>query len=195
LPVVVKALARQVPHKSDHGAIALDLSTARAVEAAFQSISDALRARGLDPKPLLVQHQVERGLEVLVGGRTDTHFGAVVTVAYGGVLAEILHQSVTRLAPISIETAREMVFALPRADVFAAGYRGQPARDFAALAQTVAGVSALVADLAERGLSAELDVNPVIVQAEGEGCVAVDALLEIASFVRPRPTLAEAAAR
>jgi acetyltransferase len=195
LPVVVKALARQARHKSDLGAIATELRSARAVETAFRSISDMLRAKGLEGQPLLVQRQVELGLELLVGGRTDIHFGPVVTVAYGGVLAEVLHQSVTRLAPVSIEAARQMVLALPRADVFAAGYRGQPAHDFDALAETVAGVSALVAALAERGLSAELDLNPVIVLSEGEGCVAVDALLEITELPTARTTAPEAAAR
>jgi acyl-CoA synthetase (NDP forming) len=178
-PAVVKALARQVRHKSDVGAVVTELRSGRAVEVAFRAISEALRAEGLESRPLLVQRQVARGLEFLVGARTDTQFGPVVTVAYGGVLTEILRRSVTRLAPISTEAAREMVLALPHAAVFAAGYRGQAAADYAALAKTIVGVSAFVAELAANGLSAELDLNPVIVMEDGQGCIAVDALLEI----------------
>jgi len=122
----------------------------------------------------LVQ-QLELGIgEALIGLRRDNLVGPVITVGAGGVLAEIYRDVAIRPAPVSIDTAKEMIdevrgFALLR------GYRGQPAADCDALAQLVSALSGLAAYPA----IAEAEVNPVLVQRDG--VMMLDALIRLAA--------------
>jgi len=119
-----------------------------------------------------------RGLgEALVGYRVDEQVGPIVMVAAGGVLTEIYRDRAIRLAPVDLETAREMV-AEVKAFRALEGYRGRPAGDLEALAAAVAALSRLATDEEAKVMEAEL--NPVMVLERGRGVVAVDALVRVA---------------
>jgi acetate---CoA ligase (ADP-forming) len=111
-------------------------------------------------------------VELFVGGRNDPLFGPVVVAGLGGVLAEALQDVSTRLAPVDAGAARAMLGAL-RGAALLGPFRGRPAIDVAAAAEVIARVSQLLVELPELR---EVDLNPLLVGAEGDGCVAVDGL-------------------
>ena len=121
---------------------------------------------------------MESGLgEALVGYRVDPHVGPIVMLAAGGILAEIHRDRSIRMAPVDIEVAREMV-AEVRALQALAGFRGRPRGDLEALAAAVVALSNVA--LATDVQVLEGEINPMIVRAEGQGVVAVDALVRTA---------------
>ncbi len=165
-PLAVKALG--LAHKSEAGGLRLGLRSA-----------EALRVAAADLLPLgdglLVERQVEGGVaELLVGLQRDPQLGLLLTLGAGGVLAELLQDSRSLLLPASEDEIREALAGL-RIGALLRGYRGWPRGD-------VEGLVALVLALgrfAEAEAVEELDLNPVIVRAEGCGAVAVDALIRI----------------
>lgn len=178
-PVAVKALSAALPHKSDVGAVVLNVADAAGVQAAAREIAanvgrahPALRLEGV-----LVQEMVRGVGEVLVGFRRDAEAGPMVMLAPGGVLAELSGERALRLAPVTEAEAFEMIEALPSLRALA-GYRNRPAGDLAALARAVVALSQLAADPEV----IEAEINPLIVRPAGEGVVAVDALMRM---VRP----------
>ena len=126
---------------------------------------------------VLVQPMVRGVGEVLLGYRVDPQVGPIVLLAAGGVLTEIYRDRSVRLAPVDLDIAQEMI-AEVRALKALAGYRGKPKGDLAALAQAIVGVSRLAALTGLR--VAEFEANPLMVLAEGQGVLAVDALARLA---------------
>jgi acyl-CoA synthetase (NDP forming) len=171
-PVAVKVLSTAIPHKTEAGGVVLGVKD----EAGLTAAVDRIRSR-TGAGRFLVQ-AMEAGLgEALVGYRVDPHVGPIVMLAAGGILAELHRDRSIRLAPVDIEVAREMV-AEVRALQALAGFRGRPRGDLEALAAAVVALSNLAGATLVQVLEAEL--NPVIVRAEGEGVVAVDALVRTA---------------
>lgn len=163
-PAVLKADA---PHKSDLGAVRVDLRAAPAVRAAYADVST--RAPGRD---VLVQ-RMERGVaEMLVGLYRDPELGLVIALGSGGVLVEIIEDVALRLPPITEEDAREMLSELRGARLLE-GVRGRPGGDVDALIQVIVALAS--ADL--HGVSS-IELNPVLVRAKGQGVAVVDALVE-----------------
>ena len=170
-PVVIKAAGATLEHKSDVGGVVLNLRSETEAAAAAQRLSS------LSPT-LLIEEMVTDGVaEVLVGMRVDAQFGLLLVLGAGGVLTELLRDSVTLLPPF---TAASITAALGklRAAPLLAGYRGRPAADVEALVETVLACTRYARDNLER--LAELDLNPVIVRPRGRGAVAVDALIRLA---------------
>jgi acyl-CoA synthetase (NDP forming) len=165
-PVVVKADAIGLTHKTEAGGVVLDVGDAAAVRGACA----ALRARA-GAERFIVQERVGPGVELLLGARRDEVFGPVVVLGAGGVLTEVLRDVSVRLAPLDEGEAEAMLGegARPR---LLAGPRGLRAVDPAALVTLVEAVAGLIA--AEPRI-AEIDVNPLI--AAGADLVAVDALI------------------
>lgn len=173
-PVVAKILSRDIAHKTEAGGVALGLGGPDELVAAARRMVEAVRHRHPEARieGVLVQRMERGGLaEVLLGYHRDPHVGPVVTLAMGGVLAEILGDVAVRLAPVSEETARAMVEEVAGLAVIR-GYRGLPRGDLDALAAAIAALSRL-AGLPE---VVEAEINPLIVRREGEGVVAVDGL-------------------
>jgi len=174
-PVAMKAQAASLSHKSDAGGVILNLATASAVAAAWQQIHASIAAH--DPTVVLdgvlIERMGARGLEMIVGARNDPEWGPVVLVGFGGVNAEILADVRLITSDLSQAAIVAELMQLRQAPLLA-GYRGAPARDVAALARLVRRTMAIL--LGEPDLI-ELDLNPVIVHAEGEGVVALDALM------------------
>jgi acyl-CoA synthetase (NDP forming) len=173
-PVVLKIESPDIPHKTEAGGVRLNLRTAEDVCDAFDAIVASVRARapGARIDGVLVQPMVTSGTEIMVGGRIDPQFGAIVVAGLGGVFVELLRDTAVRLAPVSPAQARGMLLELKAQSVLR-GFRGAPPVDVDRLADTIARVSELLHD--QRGLIAELDVNPLI--CAGDRVMAVDALL------------------
>ena len=165
-PVALKALG--VAHKSEAGAVVLNLLDAAAVEVA------ASRLIGLGTG-LYVERMVQGGIaELIVGVTQDPLFGPVMTLGTGGVLVELLKDSATLLLPASrdeIEAALRGLRLFPLLD----GFRGRPKADLGAAIAAIEGVADFVQ--AHAAVIGELDINPLIVCAVGEGAWVADALL------------------
>jgi acyl-CoA synthetase (NDP forming) len=173
-PVVLKALAEDVVHKTDAGLVHVGARSDDEVrEAAVQLLEHAAQT-GRPLLGLLVQEMVRPVAELIVGGRVDPAFGPVVLVGGGGVTVELYKDVAIRLAPVTRGEAHEMI-RQTRAAALLAGWRGRPRGDVEALAQAVVAVSRLVSDL--RGELAEVEINPLAVLAEGSGVSALDALI------------------
>lgn len=164
--VALKALG--VAHKSEAGAVKLNLQN----EAAVRSAGEQLIGIG---SGLYVERMVEGGVaELIVGVARDPMFGPVMTVGSGGVMVELLKDSATLLLPAGredIEAALRGLKLFPLLD----GFRGRPKADLAAAIEAVLKISDFA--LANADTLAELDINPLIVCAEGKGAWVADALL------------------
>lgn len=170
-PVVVKATAAALEHKSEAGGVVLNVrNAAEAAQAAerLARLSDSL----------LVEEMVTDGVaEVLLGVTVDPQFGQLLTLGAGGVLTELLRDSVTLLPPWDASSIEAGLRSLRVARLLA-GFRGRPAGDVPALTQA----ALACARYAQANLEnlAELEINPVIVRPAGFGAVAVDALIRLA---------------
>jgi acetyl coenzyme A synthetase (ADP forming)-like protein len=169
-PVALKAAAPELVHKSDVGAVALDLRDAAAVERAFADMSARL---GAAAESVIVQSMVHPGVETIVGCTHDRAFGPLVLFGMGGVTAELTADHSLRIVPLTTEDAREQVRSL-RSSPLLFGYRGSTPVDVTALEELLLRVGILADEVPE---VAEMDLNPVI--AGAEGVVAVDMKIRI----------------
>lgn len=177
-PVALKVADPRVPHKTEIGGVVLGLSTEEEVRDAFHTV--VMRARsvldGETPEGILVQQQVDDGVEFIAGLVVDAQFGPFVLVGTGGVMAELLDDAMLSPAPVSPEEARNMIYRL-RGKALLDGFRGAHAADVDALVDTVVNLSKF--GHAYRDQVRELDLNPVLVREQGKGALAVDALLVV----------------
>lgn len=164
-PVVLKVLSPDVTHKSDVGGVALGIGSESDARDAFERIRQNLAARA--PKArfegVAVQAMARPGLEVLAGITRDPQFGAMVMVAMGGVLVEVLKDTAVRLAPVSEAEARAMLCEL-RGAAMLKGTRGTAPVDESALASLLVKISDFAARHPE---ISEMDLNPVVVYPDG----------------------------
>jgi acyl-CoA synthetase (NDP forming) len=172
-PVALKAASAVIAHKTEAGAVALNIADAAALRAAAQDMAARL---GSQISGFIAQPMVKGVGEAILGYRLDPLVGPIVALGAGGVLAEVYRDVVLRLAPVSEDEAREMI-ELVKGLAPARGYRGMPKGDLAALARAVAAFSHLPAIPAVT----EAEINPLIVMPEGKGVVMVDALLSAIS--------------
>jgi len=165
-PVALKALG--LAHKTEAGAVRLNLRSAEALRAAAEDMA------GLG-QGLYVERMVTAPVaELIVGVTSEPPFGLIMTLGSGGELVELLRDSVTLLLPASrddIEAALEELKSAP----LLAGYRGRPPGDRAAAVAAIEAVQSLA--LAQAGAIVELEVNPLIVSVQGQGATAADALI------------------
>jgi len=161
-----------VPHKTETGAIRLDVRDLAALKQAAREVVAAARKYKPDARidGILVQ-EMAFGTEIILGAVNDPTFGPTVAFGFGGIYAELFKDVTHRFAPFDAQTAREMIDEIKGAPLLH-GYRGLPALDVDALADALARLSLLIADHADR--IAEIDVNPLFVREQG--VVAADAL-------------------
>jgi acyl-CoA synthetase (NDP forming) len=178
-PVVVKLLSDTLTHKTDVGGVVLGVTDAQQLRTAASNIRTAVTAAVPDfaVDRLLVQQMVRAVTEVLIGFRRDPDVGPVVLLAAGGVLAEIYRDRSVRPAPVDLDQAQAMIVEV-RGLAVASGFRGAPRGDLDALARAVVAVSQLATTVAPTVVEAE--ANPVLVLREGDGVVAVDAVVTVA---------------
>ncbi|MBK1784098.1 acetate--CoA ligase family protein [Prauserella cavernicola] len=178
-PVVVKALSDRLPHKTEAGAVVLDVADAAGVREAVARIKASVAAYddSIEIDRVLVQRMAAKGVaEALVGYRVSPSAGPLVVLAAGGIYAELYSDSTVRLAPVDAATAREMIGDVRGLGTLA-GFRGAEGGDVDALVDTIVAVSNLAAD---RPDVVEAEVNPLSVGAAGDGAVALDALVRLA---------------
>jgi acyl-CoA synthetase (NDP forming) len=174
-PLVAKAIAPGLVHKSDIGGVILGLESVHEVRMAVATLRERLAAAGHELESVLLQRQVSGGLEALVGVVGDPTFGPLIVCGAGGVQVELLRDVSFRLPPVTETDAAEMIDRLRSRPLFD-GYRGAPPADRAALQLLLQHLSALVEEVPELY---ELDLNPVRVLRPGEGAVVVDARIRI----------------
>ena len=169
-PVVMKAVGAHLEHKTEVGGVALN------IRSALQAGEAVHRLRTLSDT-LLVEEMIGDGVaEVLVGLILDPQFGQVLVIGAGGVLTELLTDSVTLLPPFTPDAVRCALSTLKIAKLLD-GFRGKPRGDVDALVEVVLGIARYAA--AQLSTLQEIDVNPVIVRPAGLGAVAVDVLIRL----------------
>lgn len=175
-PLAMKIQSRDIPHKSEVGGVRVGVVSAEEAAAAF----DELIASTREHRPqaalqgVLVAPMASRGVEIIVGTLLDATFGPMVMVGLGGVMTELFKDVVYRPAPVSTDEAADMLLALKGAPLLN-GFRGARKADVSAAAILIAQVSQLAAQLKQD--VAEIELNPVLVHAAGEGVTVVDALV------------------
>ena len=165
-PVVLKATGGDIAHKSERGGVRLNLRSAAEVEAAARDLA------AIAPNVLVEQMVGDGVAEILVGVLNDAVFGLSLVLGTGGILTELLKDTVTLLPPFGRESVTEALLRL-RGAALLTGFRGRPRGDLAAAADAVLGI----ARYAEGHVAtlAELEVNPLIVRPKG--AIVVDALI------------------
>jgi len=179
-PVVLKADVPGLLHKTDAGAVELDLRTEAEVRAAYRRLAERFGKR---QRRVLVQPMIAGGTEVIVGVTDDHVFGPLVVFGLGGVTTEVLADHAARLTPLTDTDADQLVGSIRSAPLLR-GNRGQPAADVGALRDLLLRVSRLADDLPE---VAELDLNPVI--ARPDGAFVVDARIKLTPYRTQDPFL------
>lgn len=175
-PVVVKVCSEHIPHKTEVGGVVLGVGSPVELDGALATLRQRLaeRAPGVACSDVLVQPMCKGLTEVLVGYRIDPDAGPIIMLAAGGIWAEVLRDRSIRLAPVSVEGAWDMIREV-RSLQTVTGLRGRPMGDLAALAASISALSQLAVRPELRVLEAE--VNPMMVMGQGEGVLAVDALI------------------
>ncbi len=179
-PVVLKIASPDILHKTDVGGVKVGLSNASDVRDAFELM--VYRANRYLPEAriwgCLVQEMAPAGgTEVLVGMNRDPQFGPLVTFGLGGIYVETLKDVTFRIAPFSREEAAQMLKEI-RAHALLDGVRGKPPLDQEAIVDTLLRINQLVLDFPK---VAELDINPLTVYSKGQGAIAIDMRLILAS--------------
>jgi acyl-CoA synthetase (NDP forming) len=174
-PVVMKAQAAALGHKSDAGGVILNLKSADEVREAFGRMygNVANYDASIQLDGVLVEKMGRMGTEMIVGAKNDPEWGPVVLAGFGGVTAEIL-KDVRLFTPEMDQAAVHAGLLQLKQAPLLTGYRGSPALDVAALAGLIVEVGRIMAG---NPRIREIDLNPVIVHPEGEGVVALDALM------------------
>ena len=173
-PVAIKILSPDIEHKTEAGGIALGIAVEDAAHEHEALVARAM-ARDADAeiRGTLIAPMVS-GVECIIGMRRDPVFGPVVMVGSGGVFAEVIDDVALRKAPIDHAEAKRMIGELASAKVLE-GARGRPRCDVDALAGAVVALSRFAA--AHADVVESVDVNPFVVLAQGEGGLALDALI------------------
>jgi acyl-CoA synthetase (NDP forming)/GNAT superfamily N-acetyltransferase len=179
-PVVLKADVPGLLHKTDAGAVELDLRTEADVRDAYRRLTERFGER---PRQVLVQPMIADGTEVIVGVADDHTFGSLVVFGLGGVATEVLADHAARLTPLTDIDADRLIHSVRSAPLLL-GYRGRPPADLGALRDLLLRVSRLADDLPE---VTELDLNPVIVRPDG--AFAVDARIKVTPYQPQDPFL------
>ncbi|MGH9029126.1 MAG: acetate--CoA ligase family protein, partial [Acidimicrobiales bacterium] len=169
-PVTLKATGGAIVHKSDVGGVKLRLSSPEEVHSAYMAMK---RCLGEAMEGAVLQRMVDPGVETIAGFVRDRAFGPLVLFGLGGTAVEVLGDHATRLTPLTLADARELVLSL-RGSKLLTGFRGSKPVDLDALVDLVIRLGRLAEDLPEL---AEADCNPVM--AGPGGAVVVDARLRV----------------
>lgn len=180
-PVVLKAIADDLVHKTEAGGVVLGLEGADAVRAGALRIKASMARSGHTLTGLIVQPMLASGFELLVGVVHDETFGPLIAAGAGGTSAELLRDVAVRITPLSDLDAGEMLRSL-RSFPLLQGYRGAPACDLGAIEDLLLRLNALVETHPE---IAELDFNPVV--ARPDGATILDARIRVQAAPISRP--------
>lgn len=177
-PVALKLVSADILHKTEVGGVKLNLTSAIEVAAAAQDILASAKAARPDANidGLLVSQMVTGGVETILGVHGDPAFGPVITFGVGGILVELLQDTVCAIAPVSLDEARSMIARIKTAALLT-GYRGGPSHDVEALAKAIVDISHFV--IQQGGRLSSLEINPLRVMPGNGGVIALDAVIEM----------------
>lgn len=165
-PIALKTASPSVLHKTEQGGVILNIRNNR-------ELQDAINKMKADT--YIVQKMVLEGIEVIIGGKKDREFGSVILIGLGGIFVEVFKDTVLRVAPVDLVTARTMIDGI-KGSAFLKGFRGSKPCDIEALAYVLVNVSNLLIDHPE---IVSLDINPLVVLEKDKGCVAVDVKVQV----------------
>ena len=171
-PLAMKVMSADVVHKYDAGGVLLNVKGAEEARAAYGKILENVQRAvpGAKVDGILCEEMARKGVEVIVGATRDARFGPLLMFGLGGTFVEVLKDVSFRLAPMWRISASRMVRQI-RAFKILTGVRGNPPSDLASIEEVLLRLSALVCNHPE---ISELDINPLIVHAEGQGCSVAD---------------------
>jgi acetate---CoA ligase (ADP-forming) len=173
-PVVVKGCSADIAHKSELGLVKLGISSREEAGEVWAQMEAIIRKHGARFDGVIVAAMASGRREIMIGAHRDPVFGPVVAVGDGGKYVEIFRDTALLLPPFSKDEARAALHKLKVAPLFA-GVRGEPPMDVDALCDAVMRIGDLMLDPANRVVS--LDLNPVLLDSAGKGCVVVDAVV------------------
>jgi hypothetical protein len=169
---VLKVVSDDIPHKSEHGLVAVGLADEQSLGTAFDEMQRRVSALNRPTAGYLVQEMIADGVEVFAGVARDPDFGLSLAFGLGGVGVEVLRDFALRPLPLREGDAEAMI-AETRGAALLKAFRGRPAADIAALAQCLYALSDFAAANSDR--IDEIDLNPI--KARRKGCIIVDALI------------------
>ncbi len=170
--IVMKVMSSDVVHKFDAGGVLLNINGADEALAAYNKIIQNVTRAVPDAQiqGILIEEMARRGVEVILGASRDVRFGPLMMFGLGGTMVEVLKDVSFRLAPMWKISAERMVRQIRSFKVLD-GFRGSTPSDIAAIVDTLLRLSEMVCNHPE---ISELDINPLIVHAEGQGCSVAD---------------------
>ena len=181
VPVALKAIAPTLLHKTEHGAVCLDIADPQTAAVLALEMRDRLERDGHALTGFVIERMAPKGIEMFVGAMRDTALGPLVACGAGGTMIEIKNDVALRLAGLEVGDTREMIAELRCAPLLR-GYRGAPPKNIAAFEDIVARIDRLVSRFPS---IAEIDCNPVVV--DERGAWSVDARIRVESA--PIPSL------
>jgi acyl-CoA synthetase (NDP forming) len=173
-PVVVKGCSADIAHKSELGLVKLGVKTREEAGEIWAQMEEIIRRHGARFDGVIIAAMAGGRREIMIGAHRDPVFGPVVAIGDGGKYVEIFRDTTLLLPPFSKDDAREALGKLRIAPLFA-GVRGEPPMDVEALCEAVVRIGELMLDPAAKVMS--LDLNPVLLDSTGKGCVVVDAVV------------------
>lgn len=168
-PVVLKIISQDILHKTEAGAVLLDLKSKEEVERGCQRIVDNAESYNSNARleGVLVQHMAPKGVEVIVGGLRDSQFGPTVLFGLGGIFVEVLKDVTFRVAPLTDLDSREMIREIRSYPVLR-GIRGRDPSDENAIVSILQGTSQI---MMENSSIEQMDLNPIMVYGTGASIV------------------------
>jgi acyl-CoA synthetase (NDP forming) len=173
-PIVVKGCSADIAHKSELGLVKLGVKTREEAGEVWAQMEEIIRKHGARFDGVIVAAMAGGRREIMIGAHRDPVFGPVVAVGDGGKYVEIFRDTTLLLPPFSKHDVKDALAKLKIAPLFA-GVRGEPPMDVDALCDAVVKIGELMLDPAAKVMS--LDLNPVLLDSAGKGCVVVDAVV------------------
>lgn len=173
-PVVVKGCSADIAHKSELGLVKVGVKAREEAGEIYAVMEDIIRKHGSRFDGVIVAAMASGRREIMIGAHRDPVFGPVVAVGDGGKYVEVFKDTTLLLPPFSTDDVREALDRLRIAPLFA-GVRGEPPMDVEALCDAVVKIGELMRDASAKVMS--IDLNPVMLDSAGKGCVVVDAVV------------------
>jgi len=174
-PVVIKACGEGIIHKTEIGAVALDIENEKELVSTYKKMVDNVKKTGHSPECILVQEMVKGGKEVILGMKYDEHYGPIVMFGTGGIYVEYLKDVAFRVAPTTDVDATRMVKSI-RSYPILEGVRGERPSDVDSLIESIQRLSQLAVEFEE---ISQMDINPIMLFEKGEGYKIVDVRIAI----------------
>jgi acyl-CoA synthetase (NDP forming) len=175
-PLVLKINSSEILHKTDAGGVKLNIQNEEQALAACKEIMENVKKSmpGAATDGILIQEMAPSGVEIIIGVTNDRQFGPMLLVGLGGIFVEVFRDAALYPAPMNKSEATDMLKKLKSYKILA-GYRGAKPCDIDALTDMMVKISEYACE--HKDEIKEMDLNPVFVYPDGEGVLAVDALI------------------